>query len=102
VVGSSLDSESFYFSAEKSCLNSTERYRMSQEQFAMQNRELDNLAKRNTKLSDQYTRIDIELNNATEGFMAANSRIEQLRNECANLRAEKKIWEVRVNNYYAY
>jgi nucleoprotein TPR len=75
---------------------------MSQEQFAMQNRELDNLAKRNTKLSDQYTRIDIELNNATEGFMAANSRIEQLRNECANLRAEKKIWEVRVNNYYAY
>lgn len=75
---------------------------MSQEQFAMQNRELDTLAKRNTKLSDQYTRIDIELNNATEGFMAANSRIEQLRNECANLRAEKKIWEVRVNNYYAY
>jgi nucleoprotein TPR len=101
-VGSSLDSELFYFSAEKWCLNSTERYRMSQEQFAMQNRELDTLAKRNTKLSDQYTRIDIELNNATEGFMAANSRIEQLRNECANLRAEKKIWEVRVNNYYAY
>jgi hypothetical protein len=26
----------------------------------------------------------------------ANSHTEQLRNECANLRAEKKIWEVRV------
>ena len=99
MVGSGFVSDLFYFGAEMSGLNSTERHRMSQEQFAMQNRELDNLAKRNTKLSDQYTRIDIDCNNATEGFMAANSRIEQLRNECANLRAEKKIWEVRVSNY---
>jgi nucleoprotein TPR len=68
---------------------------MSQEQFTMQSRELDNLTKRNTQLYDQYTRIDIECNRATEDFLAANSRIEQLRNECANLRAEKKIWEVR-------
>lgn len=61
----------------------------------MQSRELDNLTKRNTQLYDQYTRIDIECNRVTEDFLAANSRIEQLRNECANLRAEKKIWEVR-------
>jgi nucleoprotein TPR len=74
--------------------NSTDRHRMSQEQLAMQSRELDSLTKRNAHLYDQYTRIDIECNRATEDFMAANSRIEQLRNECANLRAEKKIWEV--------
>jgi nucleoprotein TPR len=87
--------------ADKS-LQSTDRYRMSQEQFAMQSREIDNLTKRNTQLYDQNTRIDIECNRATEDFMAANSRIEQLRNECANLRAEKKIWEVRVEVLMVY
>jgi len=95
-VGSDFVTDLFQLGAEKSGPNLTERHRMSQEQFTMQNRELDNLVKRNTKLSDQLTRTDIECNNATEGFMAANNRIEQLRNECANLRAEKKIWEVRV------
>lgn len=67
---------------------------MSQEQFVMQARELENATKRNQQLYDQYTRVDIECNRATEDFLAANSQIEQLRNECANLRAEKKIWEV--------
>jgi septal ring factor EnvC (AmiA/AmiB activator) len=86
------------FDTEQSRTNSTERHRMSQEQFAMQNRELDNLTKHNTKLLDQYTRIDIKCSHATEASIAANSRIEQLRNECANLRAEKKIWEVCIKN----
>ncbi|KAF7966386.1 hypothetical protein HWV62_38881 [Athelia sp. TMB] len=71
----------------------TDRHRISQDQFAMQNRELENLTKRNAQLYDQYTRLDIECNRATEDFLAANSRTEQLRNECANLRAEKNIWE---------
>lgn len=72
----------------------SDRHRISQDQFAMQSRELENLTKRNVQLYDQYTRIDIECNRATEDFIGANSRIEQLRNECANLRAEKNIWEV--------
>lgn len=67
---------------------------MSQEQFAMHGRELDELTKRNQQLFDQLTRVDIECSRATEDLHIATGRIEQLRNECANLRAEKKIWEV--------
>lgn len=77
-----------------------DRHRMSQEQYTLQARELDNLSKRNQQLYDQYTRIDIECNRATEDFLAATSRIEQLRNECANLRAEKKIWEVCPESFW--
>lgn len=67
---------------------------MNQEQLAMHGRELDELTKRNQQLFDQLTRVDIECSRATEDLHVATSRIEQLRNECANLRAEKKIWEV--------
>ncbi|KAI0953616.1 hypothetical protein AcW1_007790 [Taiwanofungus camphoratus] len=70
-----------------------DRHRMIQEQSLMQGHELDNLTKRNQQLYDQYTRIDIECNRITEELMTANGLVEQLRNECANLRAEKRIWE---------
>lgn len=69
---------------------------MLQDQANMQNRELDNLSRRNQDLYDQYTRIDIECNRVSEDLIAAKGVAEQLRNECANLRAEKRIWEVRV------
>lgn len=67
----------------------------------MQGHELDNLTKRNQQLYDQYTRIDIECNRITEELMTANGLVEQLRNECANLRAEKRIWEVCFFKYYS-
>lgn len=67
---------------------------MTQEQLAMRGRELDELTKRNQQLFDQLTRVDIECSRATEDLHIATTRTEQLRNECANLRAEKKIWEV--------
>ncbi|OCH84090.1 hypothetical protein OBBRIDRAFT_808494 [Obba rivulosa] len=70
-----------------------DRIRMMQEQNTMQSRELDNLTKRNQQLYDQYTRIDIECNRVSEELLASNSLVEQLRNESANLRAEKRIWE---------
>lgn len=69
---------------------------MAQEQFAISNREVDNLTKRNQQLYDQYTRIDIECNRVTEDLITSNGRLEQLRNESANLRAEKNIWEVKL------
>ena len=72
----------------------TDRHRMNQEQLTMRGRELDELTKRNQQLFDQLTRVDIECSRATEDLHIATGRIEQLRNECANLRAEKKIWEV--------
>ncbi|KAF8336766.1 hypothetical protein F5887DRAFT_566692 [Amanita rubescens] len=71
----------------------TDRHRMHQEEFALHARQVDDLTKRNQKLFDQWTRIDIECSRATEELQIATGRIEQLRNECANLRAEKKIWE---------
>ncbi|KAI0357500.1 hypothetical protein OH77DRAFT_1435746 [Trametes cingulata] len=70
-----------------------ERHRMVQEQIIIQRRENEDLQKRNQHLYDQYTRIDIECNRMSEDLLASNSLLEQLRNECANLRAEKKIWE---------
>lgn len=38
--------------------------------------------------------MDIECARATEDLQIAHGHLEQLRTECANLRAEKKIWEV--------
>lgn len=74
---------------------------MDQDQSAMHGRELDDLTKRNQQLYDQWTRTDIECSRAVEDLQIATGRIEQLRNECANLRAEKKIWEVRTT-YFRY
>ncbi|TFK40767.1 hypothetical protein BDQ12DRAFT_679995 [Crucibulum laeve] len=71
----------------------SDRHRMHQDQFALHGREIDDLTKRNQQLYDQWTRIDIECSRVTEDLQVANGRVEQLRNECANLRAEKKIWE---------
>ena len=71
---------------------------MVQEQAAVQERELNSLSKRNQDLYDQYMRIDIECNRVSEELLVATGRLEQLRNECANLRAEKKIWQVRRCN----
>lgn len=73
-----------------------ERQRMVQEQIIIQRRESEDLQKRNQHLYDQYTRIDIECNRMSEDLIASNSVLEQFRNECANLRAEKKIWEVSL------
>ncbi|KAG9227404.1 Protein mlp1 [Pleurotus ostreatus] len=71
----------------------TDRQRMSQEQSAMHSRELETATKRNQQLYDQWTRMDIECARATEDLQIAHGHLEQLRTECANLRAEKKIWE---------
>lgn len=66
---------------------------MLQDQNAMQSKEVDNLVKRNQELYDQYMRIDIECNRVSEDLLSATNVIEQLRNDAANLRAEKNIWE---------
>jgi nucleoprotein TPR len=71
-----------------------DRFRMLQEQQTLNLRDLDDLTKRNRDLYERFTSVDIECNRVTEYLIAANGQIDQLRNECANLRAEKKIWEV--------
>lgn len=67
---------------------------MGQEQFAVSAREIESLAKRNQQLDEKFTRADIECHRVTEDLLSANAKLDQLRNESANLRAEKKIWEV--------
>lgn len=69
---------------------------MAQEQYAMQEREVQNLAKRNQQLHEQYTRLDIACNHASDELGAALQQIDRLRNDCALLRSEKQVWEVRL------
>ncbi|KAF5333006.1 hypothetical protein D9758_015176 [Tetrapyrgos nigripes] len=71
----------------------TEHNRMNQEQYKIQGQEMDDIRTRNAQLLDQWTRVDIDYQRASEELVSANARVEQLRNESANLRAEKKIWE---------
>lgn len=68
---------------------------MLQEQLNLQNQEVNDLNKRNQHLHDQCTRVDTEFGRVSEDLRVTAGRVEQLRNECANLRAEKGIWEVR-------
>lgn len=74
---------------------------MVQEQYGLQEREKQNLTNRNQQLHEQYTRLDIAYNHASEELGTAHSQIERLRSECANLRAEKKIWEVIISQSYS-
>ena len=69
---------------------------MLQEQQSLTLRDLDDVTKRNRDLYERFTAVDIECNRVTEDLVAANGKMDQLRNECANLRAEKRIWEVSV------
>lgn len=69
-----------------------DRLRIHQDDYQVRDRQLDELSKRNQQLFDQYTRVDVECNRVTEELHISNGRLEQLRNECANLRAEKNIW----------
>ena len=71
-----------------------ERLRILQEQNLMQNRDLNSLASRNEELIDKYGRVDSQCIQLAEQLSTANATIDQLRNETANLRAEKQIWEV--------
>ena len=74
----------------------TDRFKMLQEQQSLTLRDLDDVTKRNRDLYERFTAVDIECNRVTEDLVAANGKMDQLRNECANLRAEKRIWEVSV------
>jgi nucleoprotein TPR len=77
-----------------SLTSNVDRFKMLQEQQTLTLGDLDDLTKRNRDLYERFTTVDIECNRVTGYLIAANGQIDQLRNECANLRAEKRIWEV--------
>ena len=74
---------------------------MQEEQFRVHNFDLEEFGKRNAQLNEQNVRFDIECLRLSEELQVALSRLEQLRNDSANLRAEKKIWEVSVTSSIA-
>ncbi len=74
---------------------------MHEEQFRVHNHEIDELSKRNSALHEQNVRLDIEFGRVADELQVTLGRMEQLRNECANLRAEKKIWEVRYHHLFS-
>lgn len=67
---------------------------MHEEQFQVHNLEIDEYRKRNAQLNEQSVRLDVECGRLSDELQDTSSRLEQLRNDSANLRAEKKIWEV--------
>ena len=67
---------------------------MTQEQVAVSTREIEGWAKRHQQVHESFTRADLDCHRLTEDLLTINAKVDQLRNESANLRAEKKIWEV--------
>ncbi|KAG6813573.1 hypothetical protein H0H92_009617 [Tricholoma furcatifolium] len=70
-----------------------ERHRADQDQLARHDRDTAALTKRHQEAYDRFTRAEIEANRANDELQMTTGRIEQLRNDCANLKAEKNIWE---------
>lgn len=67
---------------------------MTQDQITVFTREIEGLTKHKQQLQEKFTRADIDCHRLAEDLLTANAKVDQLRNESANLRAEKKIWEV--------
>ena len=80
--------------------NDVDRFKMLQEQQTLILRDFDDLTKRHRDLNERFTTVDIKYNRVTEDLTTANGYLDQLRNECANLRAEKRIWEVSISYHY--
>jgi nucleoprotein TPR len=70
---------------------------MLQEQQGLTMRDLEGVTKRYRDLFERFTTVDIECSRVTEELFAAHGQIDQVRNECANLRDEKKIWEASLS-----
>ncbi|KAJ2925786.1 hypothetical protein H1R20_g11316, partial [Candolleomyces eurysporus] len=70
-----------------------DRNRINQDHLNLKTLELKDLNQRHQGLMDQFTRVDVECSRVADELAIANGRLEQMRNECANLRAEKNIWE---------
>ncbi|KAF7314521.1 hypothetical protein MKEN_00925200 [Mycena kentingensis (nom. inval.)] len=71
----------------------SETQRRTTDQINFHNQEVERLTKAHQELFEKFTKSDIVASQRADDLMTANSRLEQLRNENANLRAEKRIWE---------
>jgi len=93
-----LSSEKGSLQAEVSRISSqltlaTERYEMLRSNFTMLQNENTELQKRSQVLSEAAAKQDIRTQQVAEELVEANGMIEGMRNENANLKAEKKLWK---------
>ncbi|MCJ1284424.1 hypothetical protein MMC26_003756 [Xylographa opegraphella] len=72
---------------------SHERYEMLQANYSMLKGENAELQKRSQILSDRAAKQDIRTQQVTEDLVEAKGVLESLRNEVANLKAEKDFWK---------
>ena len=70
-----------------------ERYEMLQANYKMLKSENTELQKRLTSLSDSAARQDMKVQQVVEDLVEAKGIVDSLRNETANLKAEKDFWK---------
>lgn len=71
----------------------TERYEMLQANYAMLQNENKELQKRSQALSETAAKQDLRTQQVAEDLIEAKGLVESMRNETANLKAEKKLWK---------
>ena len=71
-----------------------DRYEMLQTNFSMLKNENAELQKRTQEFFESSAKQDIRVQQAVEDLVEARSLIDSLRNESANLKAEKEFWKI--------
>lgn len=69
-----------------------ERYEMLQSNYGMLKTENNELQKRSQTLSDSAAKQDLRIQQVAEDLVEAKGLLESMRNENANLKAEKEFW----------
>lgn len=69
-----------------------ERYEMLQSNYSMLKTENNELQKRSQSLSDRAAKQDLRTQQVAEDLVEAKGLLESMRNEIANLKAEKEFW----------
>ncbi len=69
-----------------------ERYEMLQSNYNMLKTENNELQKRSHTLSDSAAKQDLRIQQVVEDLVEAKGLLESMRNEIANLKAEKEFW----------
>ena len=93
-----LSSEKGSLQAEISKINSqltlaNERYEMLHSNYMMLQNENSELQKRSQILSEAAAKQDLRTQQVAEDLVEAKGLVESMRNETANLKAEKKLWK---------
>ena len=70
-----------------------ERYEMLQANYAMLKSENSELQKRSQALSERAAQQDVRVQQVVEDLVEAKGLLESMRNETANLKAEKEFWK---------